>query len=69
MSHALLPKSTTLNGYIAFHKNRRVEVYAYTLFEAREKAVALLKPKKPHDINIMLAEKGGAPVVHSTASL
>lgn len=69
MSHALLPKSSTPNGYIAFYKSKRVEVYANTLFEAREKAVALLKPKKPHDINIMLAEKGGAPVIHSTAGI
>jgi len=60
---------STLNGYIAFYKGRRLEVYASTLLEARDKASIAFKARKSYDVTVVLAEKGGAPVVHSTAAL
>ncbi len=69
MSHALLPKSTTPNGYVCFYKQKRTEIYAYTIFEAQEKAAAFFKAKKRHEVSVMLAEKAGEQVIHSTASI
>lgn len=51
-----------MNGYIAFYKGKRVEVYAETKFEAQKKAAQLLKAKKSYDVAIELAEKDGKPV-------
>jgi hypothetical protein len=59
----------TLNGYIAFYKQKRTEVYASTSYEAQTKAAAFFKARKQYEVSVHLAEKGGAPVLHSTASL
>jgi len=53
-----------MNGYIAFYKNKRTEVYGNTPFEAHQKAVAFFKAKKANEVNVMIAEKDGKPVVH-----
>lgn len=60
-----------MNGYVCFYAGRRIEVYADSLFAAKEKAVAALKaPKsKRHMVSVMLAEKGGEPVVHNPGVL
>jgi ABC-type thiamine transport system substrate-binding protein len=58
-----------LNGYVCFFRNRRTEVYASTSYEAQTKAAAVFKARKQYEVTVVLAEKGGAPVVHSTASL
>lgn len=58
-----------LNGYAAFYKGKRTEVYAKTSYEAQQKAAAFFKARKSYDVTVVLAEKGGAPVLHSTASL
>jgi len=59
----------SLNGYICFYKSKRTEVYASTLLEARDKAAAFFKARKPYEVTAMLAEKAGTPVIHSTASI
>lgn len=55
-----------MNGYIAFYNQKRFEVYAETLFEAKDKAIAHFKPpkSKQHMVTVMLAEKDGEPVEH-----
>lgn len=53
-----------MNGYVAFYKGRRVEVYANTSLEAQTKAAEIFKAKKRYDVTVMLAEKDGEPVIH-----
>jgi hypothetical protein len=65
-----------MNGYIAFYfgtNNFRdtTEVFATTLFEAKEQAINKFKEKHPrrkinsHQVTVMLAQKEGIPVVHT----
>lgn len=58
-----------LNGYICFYKDKKYEIQAFTTLGAREILANLLKIRKPHMVTVMLAEKGGVPVVHSTAGI
>lgn len=51
-------------GYVAFYQQQRIDVWAPTLLEARNKAVAHFKARKPHMISVVLAEKDGRPVLH-----
>ena len=46
-------------GYVCFYNNKRIELYATSLFEAKTKAVALFKPpkSKQHMISVLLAER------------
>ena len=59
----------TLNGYIAFYRGRRTEVYAESSYLAQQSAAKLMKAKKAYEVTVVLAEKDGAPVIHSGASL
>lgn len=63
-----------MNGYVCFWGSERLEVYAETLLEAKDKAVAEAQAKtrkkvKPHDVTALLAEMNGEPVIHSGAEL
>lgn len=64
-----------MNKYVCFWKDRRLEVEAETSYEAQQKAVVLFQSQlkrtrvKGHDVTVMLAEKDGEQVVHSTGSL
>lgn len=60
-----------MNGYIAFYGSQQIPVYALTQYAAKCIAVAKFKaPKsKAHLVSVMLCEKDGEPVTHSTASL
>jgi hypothetical protein len=53
-----------MNGYIAFYKGKRIEVYANSSFEAQTKAAAIFKAKKSWEVSVVLAEKDGKEVVH-----
>jgi hypothetical protein len=57
------------NGYVCFYRNSRIEVYASTSYEAQTKAAALFKARKQYEVTVVLAEKGGDPVIHDTALL
>ncbi|MFH1984767.1 MAG: hypothetical protein ABIL58_23245 [Pseudomonadota bacterium] len=46
-----------LNGYIAFYKGKRIEVFAKTSFEAQQKAAATFGAKKSYDVTVELAQK------------
>lgn len=58
-----------MNGYIAFYKDKKIEVYANTSYEARQKAAAIFKAKKSYQVDVHLCELGGKEVIHSTASV
>jgi hypothetical protein len=60
-----------MNGYIAFYNGRQCEVRAASSYAAQCEAVRIFNPPKSrrHLVTVMLAEKDGAPVTHSTASL
>lgn len=58
--------TTGMYGYIAIFGDRRHELYANSLFEAREKALEHFKPRKrvAHMVTVVLAEKDGKTVTH-----
>lgn len=58
-----------MNGYKAFYKGKSIDVHAASSFEAREAAAKLFKAKKSYDVTVVLCEKGGVQVAHSTASI
>ncbi len=58
-----------MNGYKAFYRNNTLEVYADSSYEAQQKAARLFKARKSYDVTVVLCEKEGKQVVHSTASL
>ncbi len=45
------------NGYIAFYKNKQMEVYAKTSYEAQQKAAKDFKAKKSYEVTVVLCEK------------
>lgn len=58
-------------GYVGFYNQKRVEVYASGMWEAKEKVIQHFKVPKSKQglVAVMLAERDGAPVVHSTAGV
>jgi hypothetical protein len=58
-----------MNGYIAFYRGKRIEVYANTSYEAQTQAAAAFKARKSYEVTVMLAEKDGQQVTHSTGGL
>jgi hypothetical protein len=58
-----------MNGYKAFYKGRELEVFADTQLQARDKAAVQFKARKAYDVTVILCEKDGAQVTHSTASI
>lgn len=57
--------------YKAFYAGKQADIYANTLLEAKNKAVAYFKaPKsKQHMVSVIICEKAGEPVTHSTTGL
>ena len=53
-----------LNGYIAFYRNKRAEVYAASTYEAQRKAAEVFRARKAYEVTVVLAEKDGRPVIH-----
>ena len=58
-----------MNGYIAFYHGKQIEVHAETSYKAQQTAVSIFKAKKAYEVTVMLAEKDGKQVTHSTAGL
>lgn len=65
----MTPNTTPQNGYKAFFKDKTCEVYANSSHEAQKKAAALFKARKQYDVSVILCEKAGESVTHSTAIL
>lgn len=57
------------NGYIAFYKNKQMEVYAKTSYEAQQKAAKDFKAKKSYEVTVVLCEIKGQQVIHNGAIL
>lgn len=60
-----------MHGFKAFYGSRTADIYADTLFQAKEKAIAIFNPPKSkrHTVSVVLCEKDGKQVTHSTAGL
>ena len=64
-----------MNGYIAFYRNTQTEVHATTSANAQTAAYNILRERFPRtrirawEITVMIAERDGEPVIHSTAAL
>ena len=58
-------------GYKAFYNGKTWEVYADSLWAAKEKAIKIICPprSKQHMVSVILCEKDGEQVEVSTASL
>lgn len=54
-----------MNGYIAFYKDKRIEIYAETSIQARDIAAKKFKAKKAYEVTVVLAEKDGEQVIHT----
>ena len=58
-----------MNGYIAFYRNKKCEVWANTTIEAMQKARIEFKARSVWGVTVVLAEKNDQPVIHSTGGL
>ena len=52
------------NTYIARYKRQQVVVMADTSYEAQQIAAKHFRARKPYEVSVMLAEKGGKQVTH-----
>lgn len=59
----------TLNKYKCFWRGKTAEVDAGTSLQAQLMAAKKLGARKSYEVTVMLLEKDGAPVAHSTGSL
>ena len=48
-----------MNGYIAFYKSKKTEVWAKSSYEAQKLAAKKFRAKKSYDVTVVLAEKDG----------
>lgn len=55
-----------MNGYIAFYRGKQLEVLADSSYAAQQKAAALFKARKAYEVTVVLAERDGQQVEHST---
>lgn len=55
-----------MHGYIALYGDKRHELYAESLYAAKQAAVAHFKPPKSrvHNVTVHLAEINGETVTH-----
>lgn len=58
-----------MNGYVAFYRGKKIDVYAETSYAAMMQAVERFKAKRPYEVTVVLAEKDvkdghGQQVIH-----
>jgi len=53
-----------MNGYLAFYRKKKIEVFAETSYEAQQKAAKEFKARKSYEVVVVLAEKDGKQVTH-----
>ena len=58
-------KHKKANGYIAFYRNKQVEVRADTSLEAQRLAAHYWRVKRTFDVTVVLAEVGSEPIIHT----
>lgn len=55
------------NGYVAFYKGKKIDVYADSIYGAQKTAAQYFKAKKEYEVNVMLAELDGKQYIQRTA--
>jgi hypothetical protein len=60
-----------MNGYVALYNGKRAEIWADSLWEAKQKAILYFAPPKSKvwTVDVILAQVGEKDVVHSTAAI
>ena len=58
-------KHKKANGYIAFYRNKQIEVRADTSLEAQRLAAHYWRVKRTFDVTVVLAEVGSEPITHT----
>lgn len=53
-----------MNTYIAFYKDKQIEVEEDSIYKAQLKAAEIFKEKKPYKVTIVLAAKEGKEITH-----
>jgi ABC-type thiamine transport system substrate-binding protein len=53
-----------LNGYKAFYKDKTLDIYATSSYEAQKDAAIKFKAKKSYEVTIVLCEKSGEVITH-----
>jgi hypothetical protein len=68
-SEEYITESEGKNGYKAFYKGKSIEVHANSSYEAQKIAAERFKAKKSYEVHVVLAEKDGKEVTHSTTEI
>ncbi len=58
-----------MNIYKAFYKTKTMDVSAKSSYQAQQIAAEKFKARKSYDVTVMLCEKDGAQIVHSTGDI
>lgn len=58
-----------MNGYIAFYKGKKIEVWAETSYKAQLLAASQFKAKKSYDVTVVLCEVNSKQVIHSPSEV
>ena len=58
-----------MNKYLCFWKKQTLEVEALTTLQAQDLAAAKFKARKAYEVTVMLVEREGVEVIHSTSGL
>ncbi len=53
------------NGYLAFYRGKKLEVWASTSYEAQKIAAEKFRAKKSYEVDVYLCEQNGKQVVHT----
>ena len=56
-------------GYKCFYRNKTIEVYADSSYQAQQKASEEFKAKKSYEVTVILCEKNNEVVEHNGAIL
>ena len=54
----------SVNGYVGFYRGKRAECHAETKYKAQCILADKLGAKRSYEVEVVLAEKDGEPVVH-----
>jgi len=54
-----------MNGYIAQYKNKQLEVYAKSSYEAQQIASKQFKAKKSYEVSVYLCQLNGNQVINT----
>jgi hypothetical protein len=53
-----------MNGYLAFYKDKKLEVHAETSYKAQLEAAKQFKAKKNYEVTVILCEVDGEQITH-----